>query len=78
MFSISFSIEMPDLDNIDIEIDCPICALQTKTTLGDIRFHSVAICRGCHANIWLEDHLGQYARARKQFAKSLTAAFDGV
>lgn len=76
MFSVSISVQIPELDRIALEIDCPVCALSTRVTLGDIRLGGVTICRGCHANIRLEDHLAQYHRARRRLMNAF-ATFGG-
>jgi hypothetical protein len=65
------SVEIPslDLDGREIDVDCPVCSLETLTTLGEIRRGDIIICRGCHANIWLEDHLAENARLRDRLRK---------
>lgn len=67
MFSVSISMHIPELDRAVLEVPCPVCALETRVTLGEIRLGGFTICRGCHANVRLEDHLGQYYRARRRF-----------
>jgi hypothetical protein len=62
MLSISISMTMPDLDREPIEVPCPRCDLHTWVTLSEIRRRDYAVCRGCHANILLEDHLGSMHR----------------
>jgi len=65
MFSISIEVNLPEFDKIPIEVPCPICELHTWVTLGSIRRRDFAICRGCHTNILLEDHLGSVHRTIK-------------
>ncbi len=66
MLSLSIQVSFPNLDRRWIELPCPYCRLETAVTLGDVRRCGIAICRGCHANIHLEDHLGCYQRAKRQ------------
>ncbi len=73
MFELTVSVQIPELDRQGIEIDCPVCALETRVTLGEIRLGGVTICRGCHANVWLEDYLGEYHRCRKRFIEIFEA-----
>lgn len=58
MVSISLEVSVPHFDRVPIEVPCPICGLHTWVKLGEIRRRDFAICRGCHANMLLEDHLG--------------------
>jgi len=67
MFDISIKFDIPNLDKHEIEIDCPICMLSTWVKLGEIRRRDYVICRGCHANILLEDHLGSLQRFTNKF-----------
>ena len=48
---------MIDIDNIAIDVQCPSCHFSNTVTLRQIRLRDVIICRGCKANIRLEDHL---------------------
>ena len=71
MFSLSINVTVPNFDRIKIEVPCPRCELQTWVTLGAIRRRDFAICRGCHANILLEDHLGSFHRFMRNTTKAL-------
>jgi hypothetical protein len=71
MFSISIKVTIPNLDKRVIEVPCPVCKLHTWVRLGEIRRRDFAICRGCHANILLVDHLGQLHRFTRSFARIL-------
>ena len=62
MVTLSIKVSIPDFDRIPIEVPCPLCGLHTWVTLGAIRRRDFAICRGCHANIMLIDHLGGFQR----------------
>jgi hypothetical protein len=74
MFSISIKVEIPDLDKHSIEVPCPACRLHTWVRLGEIRRRDFAVCRGCHANLLLEDHLGGLHR----FTRSLSGMFENI
>jgi len=73
MFSISFSLKVniPDLDRLSIEVECPMCQLHTWVRLGEFRRRDFVICRGCHANIVLADHLGGLHRFKESFEQIL-------
>lgn len=74
MFSVRVTGTFPDLDRHWIEVDCPHCRLATPASLRDVRLGNVIICRGCKANIFLVDRLGEYQRVRGK----LMAAFNGL
>lgn len=67
--SIEIQITMPDWDSIELEIPCPRCKCHTWVNLGDIRLGGYRVCRGCHANIKLIDHLGQVGKIKSAFSK---------
>lgn len=75
MFSISVEVSAPDFDKFRMEVPCPICLLETATTFGEVRRQEIIICRGCHANIHLEDHLGDFHRVRSRL-KSLFKSME--
>ncbi len=71
MISISLEIDIPNFDKIKLEIPCPICSLHTWVTIGEIRRREFTICRGCHANIILEDNMGGFHKFVRQTTKTL-------
>lgn len=71
MIDISIYVEIPNFDRRYVEVPCPLCRIETWVTLGDIRRRNYAICRGCHANILLEDHMGSLHRALRRIKSTL-------
>ena len=71
MISFSIKIQLPNLDKHPIEIPCPICKLHTWVTFGEIKRGDFVICRGCHANIILIDHLGKVKRFEQDLIRTL-------
>jgi hypothetical protein len=69
--TITTKVTIPNLDRQWIEIPCPLCELTTPTTLGAIRWSDVVVCRGCHANIRLIDHMASFHRFKRKFAAML-------
>jgi transposase-like protein len=63
---ISISFNIPNFDRKEIEIDCPLCKLGNWVQLGQIKRREYLVCRGCHSNIHLEDHLGGVQRVTKK------------
>lgn len=71
---ISINFEIPDFDKHEIEIQCTVCRLHNWVKLGEIRRRDFTICRGCHYNILLVDHLGKY----QKFIRSLEKTFNNI
>jgi hypothetical protein len=73
MFKLTVSVKIPNLDKHWIRIPCPVCDLETPATLGAVRLGDVIVCRGCHANIRLQDHLGTLHRFERRLVRTLQA-----
>lgn len=71
VFRLSITVDVPDMDKRPIEIPCPRCELHAWVRLGDIRRRDFVICRGCHATLRLEDHLGEVHRFVRKFTRTL-------
>lgn len=57
---------MINLDRFEFEVECPRCGFATKIFYRDARLRDVVICRGCKANIQLDDHMNECRKARRQ------------
>lgn len=73
MLKLTISVEIPNLDKRSIDVPCEACGLETPVTLGAIRLGDVIVCRGCHANIRLHDHLGALQRFERRLKKLLSS-----
>ena len=62
---------MIDIDRFKFEVECPKCNFATIILYRDARLRDVLICRGCKANIQLDDHMNQCRKARKQFSSAM-------
>lgn len=60
-----------NFDYNESEIECPRCRLETWISFGEIMRNDFTICRGCHSNIILEDHLGEFRKGIKTIEKLL-------
>jgi hypothetical protein len=58
----------------EIEAPCPRCGLHTWVSFAQVLRRDFVVCRGCHANILLDDHLGNVKNA----IRSLDAAFTSM
>lgn len=54
-----------------MEVPCPLCDLTTPTTMGAVRLGDTLVCRGCHSNIRLHDHMGGFQRFKRSFERTL-------
>jgi len=55
-----------DLDKFDLSAKCPNCGFDSEFTFRQARLRDVLICRGCKANIQLDDQMNQCRKARQQ------------
>lgn len=62
---------MIDLDRFTFEMECPKCSFATKIFYRDARLRDVLICRGCKANIQLDDHMNECRKARRQYLSAI-------
>ena len=62
---------MINLDRIEIDTECPRCRFHNPVWLRQVRLRDVVICRGCKANIQLDDYLNTYRNAQRQLEKQL-------
>lgn len=71
MFKLTISVSVPELDRRWIEIPCPRCDIRTDVALGAVRLGDTVVCRGCHSNIRLQDHMAFLHSFRRRFTKLL-------
>ncbi len=69
---------MIDLDRYEFEVECPTCNFATKIFYRDARLRDVLICRGCKANIQLDDHMNECRKARRQFNAAMQELEDAL
>lgn len=62
---------MFDLDRATFDVPCPRCRFKTQIFYRDARLRDVLICRGCKANIQLDDSMNECRKARRQVAESI-------
>lgn len=57
---------MFNLDRLDFDVPCPVCRFESNIFYRQARLRDVIICRGCKANIQLDDQMNQCRKARAQ------------
>ena len=62
---------MINIDTLSLDIQCPLCRFSNTVALKQIRLRNVVICRGCKANIKLEDHLNTVSKTIRSFRRTM-------
>jgi hypothetical protein len=60
------------LDRTGLEAPCPRCGFFNGFTFRQGRLQDVIICRGCKANIFLRDHLGECRKAAHRIDEAIS------
>lgn len=66
------------IDGAEIDTTCPRCGFTNPVWLKQVRLRDVIVCRGCKANINLDDHMNEVRnaeRATRQAVAELMNAF---
>lgn len=58
----------------EVEVPCPRCRLHVWLRFDQVLHHDILVCRGCHANIVPDDHLGGLRRS----VRMLDNAFNSL
>ena len=66
------------IDGHPIGFPCPRCSFRNHATIKQIRLRDVLICRGCKANIRLEDHRNSVRIAERQVRQSLEQLLEAM
>lgn len=61
---------MFNLDRVPLDVPCPECRFENLIFYRQARLRDVLICRGCKANIRLDDHMNQCRKARQQLNRA--------
>lgn len=62
---------MIDLDRMPLDVPCPNCKFDNRIFYRQARLRDVTICRGCKANISLDDHMNQCRKARQEVNRAI-------
>lgn len=77
MFSIKVSVQGDPgriLDKQTLSFPCPSCGFYNDIFFRQVVLRDTIICRGCHANIRLDDQMDEARKARKK----IRAIFRGI
>jgi len=59
------------IDGFEVEVPCPKCGFFNALWLRQARLRDVIICRGCHSNVRLEDHMNEVRKAERNFRQAV-------
>ena len=77
MFRIEARIEGGiNLDKIEVKVNCPRCQFSNPIWLKQARLRDVIICRGCKANIQLDDSMNTVRKGVRSFHRALDQLHD--
>jgi hypothetical protein len=62
---------MINLDRHRIEVPCPSCDFHNPIILRQARLRDVIICRGCKANIHLDDQMNECKKALRSIRRAM-------
>jgi peptide subunit release factor 1 (eRF1) len=62
---------MFDLDGIRFDIHCPKCDFLNPVTFKQVRIKDMIICRGCKANIQLEDQMSTVRKSVRDIRQAM-------
>ncbi len=62
---------MFNLDRAAFDIPCPRCRFENSILYRQARLRDVVICRGCKANLRLDDHMNECRKARRQVNEAM-------
>lgn len=64
---------MIDLNKHRVRLECPSCSFLNPVTLKQVKVRDVTICRGCKANIQLQDHFNTVRKSIRSFRRGTEA-----
>jgi hypothetical protein len=62
-----------DIDSFEVEIECPRCSFTNPVSMKQARVRDVVICRGCKANVQLDDAMNSVRKARRNIQRQFKA-----
>ena len=62
----------------EVEVDCPRCQFSNPIWLKQARLRDVIICRGCKANIQLDDSMNTVRKGIRSVHRALDQLHDQI
>src|SRR5271157_6432148 len=67
-----------NLDKLEVEVDCPRCKFPNPIWLKQARLRDVIICRGCKANIQLDDSMNTVRKGVRSVHQALDQLHEQI
>ena len=79
MFRIEARIEGGiNLDKIEVKVNCPRCQFSNPIWLKQARLRDVIICRGCKANIQLDDSMNTVRKSVRSVHRAVDQLHESI
>ncbi len=69
---------MLSLDKLTIELQCPNCGFYNTIFFKQARLRDIIICRGCKANVQLDDTMNECRKVERSFRKAVKGFEDSL
>jgi hypothetical protein len=66
------------IDKTPVSVACPICEFHNTFTIKQARLRDMIICRGCKANIQLDDGMNECRKVTRQIERAITEFEDSL
>lgn len=66
------------IDNTVVSVPCPKCVFENPFTIKQARLRDIIICRGCKANIQLDDHMNECKKAVRQVERAINELHESL
>jgi hypothetical protein len=66
------------IDNTPVSTTCPVCEFYNTFTIKQARLRNIVICRGCKANIQLDDHMNECRKATRQIERAIVEFHESL
>lgn len=66
------------IDNAEVSAPCPRCEFENPFTLKQARLRDIIICRGCKANVHLDDQMNECKKAVRNIERALNELTDSI
>ncbi|HMP57759.1 MAG TPA: hypothetical protein PKD86_00275 [Gemmatales bacterium] len=67
-----------DLDTFEVDVECPRCGFANTIWMRQARLRDVVICRGCKANIQLDDSMNSVRKAHRSIRRAMQDLRDTI
>ncbi len=66
------------IDNAPVSVACPVCEFHNTFTIKQARLREMIICRGCKANIQIDDDMNECRKVTRQIERAMAEFEDSL